>query len=44
MIPARRPFLRDNLFYVLSCSVFFVFSYTDGRIQVIYKNEQIWDY
>ncbi|CBY22020.1 unnamed protein product [Oikopleura dioica] len=33
MIPARRPFLRDNLFYVLSCSVFFVFSYTDGRIQ-----------
>jgi Ca2+/Na+ antiporter len=33
LIPAKRPFLRDNLFYVLSCSLFFAFSYTDGLIQ-----------
>lgn len=33
LIPARRPFLRDNLFYILSCSVFFAMSYTDGLIQ-----------
>ena len=33
LIPARRPFLRDNLFYVASCSLFFAMSYGDGLIQ-----------
>ena len=33
LIPARRPFLRDNLFYILSCSLFFIMAYGDGLIQ-----------
>ena len=30
LIPARRPFIRDNLFYVASCSLFFAMSYSLG--------------
>ena len=33
LIPARRPFVRDNLFYIFSCSLFFMMTYGDGFLQ-----------